>query len=118
MRLWTWRPTRLLAGASLLIPILFAAACSGGDPQNTLAPGGDVAKMTADLFWPVFWIAVGVFVLVEGLLVVSMFVFRERRGRGRPVQVHGSTRLEITWTAIPAVLLLGIAIPTITTLIR
>ncbi|HTE85408.1 MAG TPA: cytochrome c oxidase subunit II [Dehalococcoidia bacterium] len=118
MRLRNSRRTRLLGAATLLIPLLVLAACSGSDPQNTLAPQGHIAAVTSGLFWPVFWVAVGVFVLVEGLLVISLIVFRSRRGRQLPVQVHGNSTLEITWTAIPALMLLGVAIPTVATLVH
>jgi cytochrome c oxidase subunit II len=115
MRLRTRWPAPVLAS-----PILAAllTSCSGADPQNTLAPRGDVATMTANLFWPVFWIAVGVFVLVEFLLIFVLIRYRARRGRELPVQVHGNTTLELTWTAIPAIMLLGVAIPTIATLVH
>lgn len=118
MRLRNRPATRLLACASLVLPLFLLAACSGSDPQNTLSPQGHIAAITAGLFWPIFWIAVGVFVLVEGLLVFAMFRFRARSGRPMPVQIHGNTTLELTWTAIPALMLLGIAIPTIATLVQ
>jgi cytochrome c oxidase subunit 2 len=118
MRLWKRCPARLLSAASLVIPLLFTAACSGSDRQNTLAPQGHIAAVTAGLFWPVFWLAVAVFVLVEGLLVIALIAFRSRRGNQLPVQVHGNTKLEITWTAIPALMLLGVAIPTVATLVH
>jgi len=35
-----------------------------------------------------------------------------------PSQIHGNTRLEITWTIIPSVVLLVIAVPTIATIFR
>ena len=65
-----------------------------------------------------FWIAAAVFVLVEGLLL--FFVFRYRRRKGRPAQmppqIHGNNRLEIAWTILPALILAGVAVPTVTTI--
>jgi cytochrome c oxidase subunit 2 len=118
MRLRNRLSSRLPAIASLVLPLLATAACSGSDPQNTLAPQGHIAAVTAGLFWPIFWIAVGVFVLVEGLLIFALIRFRARSGGPLPVQVHGNTTLELTWTALPALMLLGIAIPTIATLVH
>jgi cytochrome c oxidase subunit 2 len=89
------------------------AACTQEYPQNTLAPAGPVAREQADLFFLVFWIATGVFVLVEGLLVYAMVRFRKRNDDDTPVQVHGNTRLEVGWTIVPALLLAGVAVPTI-----
>lgn len=92
------------------------AACTQEYPYNSLAPAGPVAEKQADLFWLVFWIAVGVFVLVEGLLVFAMIRFRRRSADDVPKQIHGNTRLEIIWTILPALLLAGIAVPTVGTI--
>jgi cytochrome c oxidase subunit II len=92
------------------------AACTQDDPYNSLAPAGPVADKQADLFFLVFWIAVGVFVIVEGLLVFAMLRFRRRSAEDVPKQVHGNSRLEIAWTIVPALLLAGVAVPTLGTL--
>jgi len=92
------------------------SACARNLPQNTLAPEGPQAEKIDRLFEPVFWIAVGVFVLVEGALVYLLARYRHRPGRAIPAQVHGNKRLEVTWTVIPAVLLAVIAVPTIATI--
>lgn len=60
------------------------------------------------------WIAVftgAIFVLVEGTLIWFIIRYR-RRGRDRTAegpQVHGATRLELIWTAIPILILAAIA---------
>ena len=64
-----------------------------------------------DTLWDVLLIAsVPVFVLVETIVVYSAIKFRMRPGEelkdGPPI--HGNTRLEIIWTAIPAILLVGL----------
>jgi cytochrome c oxidase subunit 2 len=95
---------------------LLLAACSQDYPYNSLAPAGPVAQKQKDLFILVFWIAVGVFILVEGALVYAAIRFRSRGPDDLPVQVHGNTRLEIVWTILPALLLAGIAVPTVGTI--
>jgi cytochrome c oxidase subunit 2 len=93
------------------------SACARANlPQNTLAPQGPEAHKIDRLFQPVFWIAVAVFLLVEGTMVYLLVRYRHRPGRGVPAQVHGNKRLEVTWTVIPAVLLAVIAVPTIATI--
>jgi cytochrome c oxidase subunit II len=94
---------------------LLLAACTQALPQNTLDPAGPVAERQFELFTLVFWIAVGVFVIVEGLLVFALIRFRHRPGR-EPRQIHGNTRLEVAWTIVPAVLLAGVAVPTVATI--
>jgi cytochrome c oxidase subunit 2 len=106
-----WYPGVVAAAAFVL------SACARANlPQNTLAPQGPQAHKIDVLFQWVFWIAVGVFVLVEGALVYFLVRFRHRPGRAVPAQVHGNKRLEVTWTIIPATLLAIIAVPTIATI--
>jgi cytochrome c oxidase subunit 2 len=64
-----------------------------------------------DTLWDVLLIAsVPVFVLVETVVLYSAIKFRMKPGEelkdGPPI--HGNTKLEIIWTAIPAILLVGL----------
>jgi cytochrome c oxidase subunit 2 len=64
-----------------------------------------------DTLWDVLIIcSVPVFVLVETVVLYSVWKFRMRPGEelddGPPV--HGNTRLEVVWTAIPAILLVAL----------
>ena len=93
---------------------LSLAACSGSGPQSALDPAGPVAKSLDDLWDFIFVLATIVFVIVFAGMVYAMVRFRERKGDDRePVQTHGNTALEITWTIIPAVILAVIAVPTV-----
>lgn len=85
-------------------------------PLNSLEPKGPFAERIDDLFWPVFWVATAIFVLVEGAVLLSAVFFRDREGRKEPRQIHGNTRLEILWTAIPAAILVTVAVPTVRTI--
>ena len=60
-----------------------------------------------------FWIAVAVFFLVAGIVVYCIIRFRARSEDDRPVQIHGSPRLEIGWTIVPAILLIGVGIASV-----
>lgn len=118
MVLRTRRARRLLV-ASLSMVMLAATSCASNVPQNSLDPAGSAARKINNLFTPVFWVAVVVFVLVQGLLVTAIVRFRSRghdRDEKEPVQTHGNTRMEIGWTVIPALLLFLIAIPTVKTI--
>lgn len=110
------RPSRwALPGAALLALLL--SACSlieiEDAPLSAVDPRGPFAQEIDDLFWPVFWIATAIFVIVEGGILFAIFAFRDRRGRKEPKQIHGNTKLEVTWTLIPALILAGIAVPTV-----
>jgi cytochrome c oxidase subunit II len=107
-------PRTLLGAGALIALVILAAACAPNATQDTLKPAGPYAEKIDNLFRPVFWIAVGVFVVVEGLLMYLAVRYRHRKGRRDiPPQVHGNQRLEIAWTIVPAIILVGVAIPTI-----
>jgi cytochrome c oxidase subunit 2 len=64
-----------------------------------------------DTLWDVLLVAsVPVFVLVETVVLFSVWKFRMRPGEelldGPPI--HGNTRLEVIWTAIPATVLVAL----------
>lgn len=107
------RRIRLAANTAVL---LLAAACAKDAPQDVLEPEGPYGQKIDNLWNLVIIPAAVVFVLVLGLVVATVVRHRHRPGRPDPVQVHGNTRLEITWTVIPAVLLLFVAVPTISTI--
>jgi cytochrome c oxidase subunit II len=106
------RRTRVTSIVVLGLALLLSAC--GGD-QSALDPAGRYAQEPHDLIRPVFFIAVFVFVFVQGLIIVAVIRFRRRPDDdgSLPVQVHGNTRLEIVWTIIPAIILAGIAVPTV-----
>ena len=92
--------------------------CQGPFPQSTLHPTADFGAHIDDLFRWIFWFAVGVFVVVELLLVYVVIRYRARPGAPEPQRVHGNTLLEIGWTLVPALILILIAAPTIQTIFR
>ena len=92
------------------------AACSNDGPYNTFDAAGPVAEKQEGLYWLVFWIAAVVFVLVEGALVYVMWRYRRRGPDDTPKQIHGNTRLEVIWTIVPALILAGVAVPTVGTI--
>ncbi|HVM15125.1 MAG TPA: cytochrome c oxidase subunit II [Egibacteraceae bacterium] len=109
-----WTGWGLLVGVALVV----SGCAIGGDtpgefPQNALDPAGPIARQQDALWNLVFPIAVGVFVLVQGLILVAVIRFRDRGEDAPPQQVAGNTRLELIWTAIPALILAVIAVPTL-----
>jgi cytochrome c oxidase subunit 2 len=95
---------------------LVVAGCASDAPQDSLKPAGPYARKIDHLFKPVFLIAVVVFVVVELLILIAVVKFRRRPdddGTEEPHQLHGNTRLEIGWTILPAVILLGVGIATL-----
>ena len=112
------RPKSLLALLFLAaFPIL--AACGTVDSaQTTINPQSDVARDIHGTYAFIFWMSVVVFIIVEGGLVYAVFRYRRRPNSGIPKQTEGNTVLEVTWTIIPALILIAIAVPTWQTLFR
>jgi cytochrome c oxidase subunit II len=58
------------------------------------------------LFTKVFWAALVVFILVEGLLLYALLRFRRRKnGPQEGPHIHGNTKMEIAWTIAPTLVM-------------
>ncbi|MEA2446418.1 MAG: cytochrome c oxidase subunit, partial [Actinomycetota bacterium] len=92
---------------------LAASACSSNvGPQDYMSPEGPVSRR-ADQLWDItFMLAAIIFVIVEGLIVFALIKFRHKPGR-QAAQFHGNTKLEVVLTLVPALILAGLAIPTV-----
>ena len=98
--------------------LLFAVGCASNAPQDTFKPEGPQAKQIDNLAVPVFIIAgiVGVLVMAASLYVVRKFRVRKEDDADEfPEQVHGNFKAEITWTIIPLLILICVAVPTVFT---
>jgi cytochrome c oxidase subunit 2 len=73
--------------------------------------GSKNADQIASLYRIILYIAAVVFVIVEGALAYSVYKFRARRGT-RAAQIHGNTRLEISWTIAAALILVVLTVIT------
>jgi cytochrome c oxidase subunit II len=97
----------------VLIGALFGAAATAVAYFVPWLPASDAKE--ADRIHFVFWfttaICIAIFALVASVITYSVITFRARPdddGDGLPL--HGSTGLEIVWTAVPAVLVTAISI--------
>ena len=71
----------------------------------------DEAVLVDGLFNTMMTVSIGLFLLVEGILIYSAFKFRRRPDDNTDAApVFGNVPLEILWTAIPAIVVLGISI--------
>lgn len=101
-----WRLISLFAILALVL-----SGC--GEPfLSSLKPAGEVAKIQYDLMALSTYIMVGVILVVSIIFVIVFLRFRRKDDR-IPKQVEGSHKLEIIWTVIPILLLLLLAVPTV-----
>ena len=102
-----------LSAVAMLAAIV--AGCAQDAPQDTWQPAGSNARQINDLDIWVFSIAGIVGVAVFSVLGFAVWKYRDR-GQPIPEQTHGKPALEIGLTILPALILIGIAIPTVGTI--
>ena len=90
---------------------LALAAPAFADTATLNNPNSPNANAIDETYRAVLGVAITIFVLVGGWLVYSAIRFRERPGQEYPdpPQVRGSTRLEIGWTIVPVLILVGLS---------
>lgn len=76
----------------------------------TPEPAGDQGAAVSDLYTVFFYVAAAVFVVVAGLIGWSIVRYRDRRGApgGPPIQTKHNLALEITWFAIPTLIVVAL----------
>jgi cytochrome c oxidase subunit 2 len=95
---------RILPALGHLLPttLAFFTPQSGGSPN---------ADSIDSLYKITLYVALVIFVLVEGALGYALYRFRARKG-AVAAQIRGNTRLELGWTLGAAVVLLALAVLT------
>ncbi len=95
-----------------------AETATKGDPyQLNLRTGvTDISNQVYDLHMLMFVICVVIAVVVFGAMFISMYLHRKSRG-AKPANFHESVKVEIAWTVVPFLILIGMAIPAAKTLI-
>jgi cytochrome c oxidase subunit II len=95
-------------GVVLLIAIVGIILLSPhGDALYPPNPVTDQGRAIDELYNVVFALAVGVFLLVEGLIIWSILRYRRRpEDVDLPPQTHGNNLVEALWTLIPTVIVL------------
>jgi cytochrome c oxidase subunit II len=90
-------------GCAILFPIAFLIPWF---PTEGSRQAGNIHT----LYYVLLIASIPIFVLVETVVVFSVWRFRARPGDGRVdgPPIHGNTRLEVVWTVLPALLILGL----------
>jgi cytochrome c oxidase subunit II len=104
------RRSRVAAWLLLANPALIAQ----GTIPSTLAPASTPAHQIFDLSIFVVAITGGIFLVVGGLLAVTLYRFRARKSdpMGEPAQIYGSTQIELAWTVIPILIVVVLFLTT------
>ena len=106
------RRTRSLAAITgVTLAQLLLAAPALADTATPEPPASPPARAMDDVFLVILGVTITIFILVGGWLLYSAIRFRERPENAHiePPQMHGSTKLEIGWTIVPVLIVLGLA---------
>ncbi len=77
---------------------------------NLTAPASLVAEDQHWIHWFLIWVCLAIFVAVFGVMFYSVFKHRKSKGHA-PAEFHESTAVEIAWTVVPFLIVVGMAIP-------
>lgn len=95
----------------ILLLLTFVAALSVAGCQAAFPPNAATVEglLIEDLYKLVFVIAAVVFLLVQGLVIWSVIRYRRKASDvALPAQTHGNLALEVVWTVIPLVTVIGL----------
>jgi cytochrome c oxidase subunit 2 len=110
--------SKLAAAAAALLPLAAPVRADEGWGLLNMTPGvTDISRKIYDLHMEVFWICVGIAVVVFGWMIWSLIVFRKSKGAVADTTLVHNTRVEIIWTALPVFILIAMAVPAARTLV-
>jgi cytochrome c oxidase subunit 2 len=98
-----------------------AAALPARADWSLLNMSEGVSELSRDIYglhMLILWICVVIAVFTFGAMIYAMVKFRKSRGAVADTSMLHSTKLEIAWTIVPVFILVGMAIPSVETLIK
>jgi cytochrome c oxidase subunit 2 len=105
--------------AAALAGLAAAAPALGYESRYNLPVGvTPISREVHSLHMLLFWICVVIATVVFGVMIYSIWTFRKSRGAVADTTLTHSTRVEVVWTIIPVLILVGAAIPAARTLIK
>ena len=112
------RLVKLALGPVLMLMGATAFAAGGEVNQVNMSPGvTEVGKQIYDLHMIILGICTIIGIGVFGVMFYSIYAHRKSKGV-KPATFHESTTIEIAWTVIPFLILIGMAVPATTTLLN
>lgn len=106
---------RALVGS--VLALASTAVLSQGNQVNMAKGVTEIGAEIYDLHMLILWICVVIGVAVFSVMFYSIIYHRKSRGH-EPAQFHESTKVEIAWTVVPFLILIGMAVPATSTLLE
>ena len=91
--------------------VIDTAAANTSNGYNLPVGVTELSKAMYGLHMEVFWICVGIAVVVFGVMIYSLVTFRHSKGAVPDTTMVHSTKVEIIWTIIPVLILVVMAVP-------
>jgi cytochrome c oxidase subunit 2 len=98
------------------LTILFSTKAFAENSYNMTQGVTEISAQVYELHMLIFYICVAIAVVVFGIMFYSIIKHRKSKG-AVAANFHESTKVEIIWTVIPVIILIGMAIPATKTLI-
>lgn len=105
---------RLLRAGMLCAAALGLAGNAVANTSNGYNLPTGVTELARDMYglhMEVFWICVGIAIVVFGAMIYTLVKFRHSQGAVADTTMLHSTKVEIIWTIIPVIILVVMAIP-------
>jgi cytochrome c oxidase subunit 2 len=102
----------LIALGAAFVALLALAPSALADALTPESGGSPQAEDIDTLYKITLYIAIVIFLLVEGVLIWSLVRHRARRGGPAAVQIRGNTPLELSWTVGAALILVVLTVVT------
>ncbi len=109
---------RFTQAASAILFAMVGSAANAWDGLNMPEGVTILSKKIYSLHMLILWICVILAVLVFGVMIYSLVKFRRSKGAEPDKTLVHSTKVEIVWTVIPILILVGMAVPIAKTLIE
>ena len=102
--------SKFLRAPALLAAIAFSHLARADYQVDILPPVTPVSQDIYDLHFGILWVCVAIFFVVFGAMFWSILKHRKSVG-AKAAQFHENTTIEIIWTIVPFVILIGMAYP-------
>jgi cytochrome c oxidase subunit 2 len=106
---------RALLAFAATLPVSLAALATYD--VDILTPVSPTSRESYDLHWGIMYVCVAIFFIVFGAMFWS--IYKHRRSKGaKAAQFHENTTIEVIWTIIPFLVLIGMAYPATKTMLE
>ena len=108
--------SKFLRAPAALAAVLLSTLARADYQVDILPPVTPISREIYDLHFGILWVCVAIFFVVFGAMFWSLFKHRKSVG-AKASQFHENTTIEVIWTIVPFVILIGMAYPATKTMI-